>query len=916
MQARSSVLVPRAALVLSACVLPTAGSVSQAQTPAAQARQGTGTVSGAVVGAQGEPLVGATVRLADTRLAATTDTRGRFTLARVPAGTYRVTAAYIGYSPVNQQVRVSSGAAANVTLRLTAAAVRLGAVEVLGTLSRGQAAALQQQKAAANIQNVVAAEQIRRFPDRSAGEAMQRLPGVSVVREEGEAEQIQVRGIAPALNAVTINGQRVATSGGGRTPNLIGIQADLVRQITLTKALLPEQDGDAIGGTIDFRLAEAPERPLTRLDAQLGYNNPPDILNSYGRQNRRGSLALGRRFVDQKFGALVSGSAQERNSNLETPEWRYLTSNGTATDTVATSRSYGDRDKRIQRAGATSSFDYAFSPDHRLHLVGTANWFQRELLRRSYTRGRGTLRNGAFTTSQDLATNWNDRNEQKNYMAEFGGEHRTRRAVLDYSASWSQGVGDEPRTFIDFARSTPQLAALSDATWTQMGWDQPVANAAPYALTRIEERRNTNRETVRNAQINLRLPFQIGTGEQSNIKVGVKSLWRDKLTDRTTGLRAPVPNQAPVIPFGSFSPYAGVNFRDDGYASIWANTVRRDSALARVVSYFDGDERIPAGYAQASVNWTSRLNTLVGARVERTTTTLRSLSNPDPGSGRYTTWLPAFHTTYRFGRNTQLRFAATTGLGRPSMRDQSPYEDFGTDVSNPTINRGNPALRPQTSKNLDLLFETYSSGIGVISAGVYRKDIRSQFISQRFADSDTVNGLVYDVVQRVNGTGARIDGLEFAFQQNFSRWPVPRFLRPFGLLANFTLAKSTQTLGQDTTLRTIPVSGTPRRTGNLGLTYDNPRVGLTTTLSGNYVSALVETTGNNRYLDVWNDEELYVGLSLTQRLRGNALFYFEMNNLGNQGENSYFGEPGRPYARYRSRDFYGREFSAGIRYNY
>jgi TonB-dependent receptor len=398
-------------------------------------------------------------------------------------------------------------------------------------------------------------------------------------------------------------------------------------------------------------------------------------------------------------------------------------------------------------------------------------------------------------------------------------------------------------------------------------------------------------------------------------------VWRDKLTDRNVAFRFPIAGQAPVLPFGSFSPYAGVNFRDEGFTSLWANTVRRDSALLRITNYFDGDERIPAGYAQTSVNWTSRLNTLAGARVERTSTTLRSLSNPNPGTGRYTTWLPAFHTTYRLDPNTQLRFAYTTGLGRPSMRDQSPYEEVGAaDAGNPTVNRGNPGLKPQTARNLDLLFETYASGIGVISAGVYRKNIRNQFFTQRFADADTINGVPYDVNTRVNGTGARVQGLEFAFQQRFDRWPVPAFLRPFGLLANANLVKSEQTVGQDTTLRVLPVTSTPRRSGNLGLTYDSPRVGLTATLSGNYVGPIVQTVSSgatgNKYQDVWNDAETYIALSLTQRVRGNALLYFEMNNLGNQGENSYFGEPGQPYARRRSRDFYGREFSAGLRYNY
>ncbi len=77
---------------------------------------------------------------------------------------------------------------------LPVSAVVLQEVQVLGVRAKNQAEALNRQKNAANIQNVVASDQMGRFPDASAPEAVQRLPGVAVERDQGEGRYIQIRG--------------------------------------------------------------------------------------------------------------------------------------------------------------------------------------------------------------------------------------------------------------------------------------------------------------------------------------------------------------------------------------------------------------------------------------------------------------------------------------------------------------------------------------------------------------------------------------------------------------------------------------------------------------------------------------------------------------------------------------------------
>ena len=80
----------------------------------------------------------------------------------------------------------------------------------MGTLTSAQARALNDQYRAPNIKHVSSAELFSRFPDRNAGETLQRMPGVALDRDQVEGEFVQVRG----LNASAQRGgrQRLAIS--------------------------------------------------------------------------------------------------------------------------------------------------------------------------------------------------------------------------------------------------------------------------------------------------------------------------------------------------------------------------------------------------------------------------------------------------------------------------------------------------------------------------------------------------------------------------------------------------------------------------------------------------------------------------------------------------------------------------------
>ena len=124
-------------------------------------------------------------------------------------------------------------------------------VEVIGQAA-SMDKALREQRAADSVKSVVHADAIGQLPDDNAAEALQRIPGLSVERDQGEGRFVSVRGIAPDLNSVTINGTLVpAPESERRAVELDVLPAELVQSLSVVKTLTPDMDANSLGGTVE-----------------------------------------------------------------------------------------------------------------------------------------------------------------------------------------------------------------------------------------------------------------------------------------------------------------------------------------------------------------------------------------------------------------------------------------------------------------------------------------------------------------------------------------------------------------------------------------------------------------------------------------------------------------------------------------
>ena len=182
--------------------------------------------------------------------------------------------------------------------------------------------ALKEQRNSDSVESVVHADGIGQLPDDNAAEALQRIPGLSVERDQGEGRFVSVRGIGPDLNSVTINGTLVPSPESDRRAVALDVlPSELVQSLTVVKSLTPDMDANSLGGTVEVESLSAFDHDglFYSGTAEGSYDDNTDQSSPKfsGAISERFSLGDG----TDNFGVAAAMSWQERDfgsDNVET----------------------------------------------------------------------------------------------------------------------------------------------------------------------------------------------------------------------------------------------------------------------------------------------------------------------------------------------------------------------------------------------------------------------------------------------------------------------------------------------------------------------------------------------------------------------------------------------------------------------
>lgn len=852
------------------------------------AQPATGAIAGSVTDPSGRPIAGVRVAVDIDDIRSATIAGGTYRIGRIPSGPRQVTFRYIGFAPITRTVTISGGQTVTLDVRFAEASAAALAAITVSTQVAGQAAALNQQRTSDRVTSVIDNELVGRLPDPNLAEALARVPGVAMVRDQGEGRFVQIRGTAADLNSMSINGLRVATpEQSSRQLPMDVIPSDQAGAIEVSKTLTPDMDADAIGGNVNLVTRSAQRgRPVLNLTAAGGRNQ----LGGGGLTNL--GFNAGRRFgANEAFGVMLGGTYYRNERASQNFEGTWCSQErdcGLATDP---SRSALDAPRLWElrdypqvnrlRQGINGTFDWQANAFNKLFLRGTYNTFSDDEIRfrtrygfRAGSGSRWTLvtPDSGITTGSRMDRDVRLRKvDQRIVTAQLGGEHATRGGTqVEWVAGVSEAREDRPdvRT-IGFRQGGMSFGYnFADADRPRINvatgsFDNPASFV--YNSFAREVRETVDRDV--SGRVNVSMPFLLGA-TSGTFKAGLSYRAKDRrnienVNNFTNALGTNSLGATAATLFGTLVSQTSGNALFGGDYTLGrmmdpartAEFIRanqaaftRDAAASTIASAgntFTVEENVAAAYAMATLNAGS-LTLVPGVRFEQTS--LDNSANrlqiqgatvtttPTTGSASYLNVFPSLHATYRAGENTIIRAAVTSSLVRPQFQDMVPYVNIT--VGQPTVSIGNPDLEATTAINYDLMVERYFASVGFVSGGIFVKDV-TNFIfptSRPLQPGEQFGADAQLVIQADNGPTARLSGFEVAWQQTLSF--LPGLLSGLGLNVNYTYTRSEATLAARPGV-TVPLPGQTGNAGNVGIFYD--RGPLSLRLGGNYSGEFLST---------------------------------------------------------------------------
>lgn len=772
--------------------------------------------------------------------------------------------------------------------------------------------ALKEQRSSDSVKSVVHADGIGQLPDDNAAEALQRIPGLSVERDQGEGRFVSVRGIAPDLNSVTINGTLVPSPEGDRRAVALDVlPSELVQSLSVVKTLTPDMDANSLGGTIEVESLSAFDHDGLFYSISAEGSHDENV----GKQSPKFSGAFSNRFslgdgIDN-FGVAAALSWQERDfgsDNVETGgKWDF--------EDGARLEELEQRDYEITRERTGFGLNFDYKPDD------LSSYYLRTL----YSRFKDTeTRNAAGVAFEDAqqagergdAEGWRELKSREDTQTiqsyVFGGERLfglwTLSGQTGYSESRERNPGGIAGAVFEGDFSD---AGFSSTRKPRLAVESGFYDPSRFELDEVEWEKSDARDREKNIRLDLARDYDL-MGYAAQLKFGGKLSRRDKSNDSEIWVYDHFDDltladfQAGRVDYGlgRFGPgisASGIKGLIGGFDA----SEFYDEEQSRI-NDFDMREDIDAAYVMNTLDL-DRWRFIAGMRYEGTDFSAKGTGVRDgvfetiSSSRRYEHWLPGLHARYQLSPSTQLRAAWTNSVVRPTFGQLAP----GFVIEDDEAEFGNPNLKPLESVNYDLGIEHYMGRAGAVSAFLFYKDIDNFIYNTDLAGTgqwaDFAEALSYE-----NGSGATLYGIELAYSQKFDWLPAPWN----GLLlgANATFSRSDADIEGQGAKRSIDLPNHSDTVGNLMIGWENER--FNTRLAANYKSEyLAEVSGvDDAAHDLYADGQLFVDFKAGYFITPSLQLTFEALNLTDE---AYFVYTGRQ--RYNAQyEEYGPTYKLGL----
>lgn len=845
--------------------------------------------------------------------------------------------------------------ASGLVLALAATPAQAQEVEeiVVTGQREAQRAAIAVKREAFEVVDAVSADDIGKLPDHNTAAALRRIPGVSVMEDQGEPRFPVLRGLRSTYNRTTIDGAIVASvDEGGRTVPMDIVPSVMAGRLEVIKTVTPEHDGNAIGGVINVTTRSAFDagRPFFNAVGSYGhYERSGDVRND--KASYRLAAAAGTTFgASEEWGVVVGASLEQLDYDIpqvesQAPSVREYTSAGAPVNSgdprgngiqVPTFSRLFWYNNTKQRSGVNGKIEYRPSADFQWEASGLFARMEDDEERIEYrieplgNVASQTPTSGAFARGRSVIHLNQPVTKREIALARTGFDWQV---ATDWKADgdlvYSRAALDVPNESVEFRTvdaNGANYAFTYDTSNTFFPIFTPVNEAAfrNPANYRLQQHRFDNTATEEDTvQGRVNLSFDDQGGDRNlKAKVGAaaRTTRRDFGSIRTTYTARPgfiytLDQVDRAGPGGLIAGRYRVDPRIDAEAAqafFAANQAQFNAAAALPTGDYEVQEDVYAAYGQASYRF-GDVTLLGGLRYERTEVESEANRNsggvltPARNSGGYDSWLPSLHLQWKVRENLIVRAAWTNTIGRPDFESLAATETLSFDGSQPTLSRGNPGLQPRESEGFDLSVEFYPPD-GLVSLAVFSKDIKNEIFTLSSVEQLDVGRGVEAVAVSTprNAESAKIKGLEFAIQQAFTFLPEP--FDGFGFNGNLTLLDTEFAYLTAAGRRVTGLYQQPDITTNESVYYQ--RGPFEARVSHNYIGGFLETINDT----IPNADQYWKGrhvfdASVSWRITDNFTVFAEAQNLSNTGRQEVTG-PGQRYLQEWAN--YGRTYWVGL----
>lgn len=861
-----------------------------------------GRISGRVVDFEsGDPLIGATVRIANTALATITDDKGYYKLEKVPTGHITLLFSYIGYETANlANLRIEAGKTATANYKLqpkkNLAEVVVKGIPRKKVINTTDAQMINEVRSARGIVSGVSNEQITRSMDRDAAEVVRRVAGVNVTNDRF----IVVRGLNRRYNVTYLDDNIApATELDSKAFSYDLITSSMIDRIMIYKSPSPDLPGDFAGGVVKIYTKKS---QLSRqFDLQVSAQYRPgssfqDMLSYAGGKYDWLGFDDGRR-------ALPTGIPDGTKLNLGDPKesakyWQAFPNN------FRTFKTHNDLDRRLvgnyydawkigrKRVTNLTSLAYTFTTQN-----NEVPYFDA----REANRSTGIINSGAQNarltliqqntipigdsahlelkqfinqlstkqvTSNIFFADNNGGNNNKNLQLIFQSTFLYNGQLSTY---WHLKNKGNTRLFANIGyatllRNDPDMRELwfsrrgMDSTFPEQIPGNPFTLGTPSSkfgslrrvYTRVQE--NTRQATLE-AEHRLLPEWSVKAGgyyQFKSRKVGLRQFQQDYGTDfYDNNLRGPG-GLGYVVTEDMLDEYLSPEkFRGDNTGLIWKErTIANDSYFA--------DNQLIAGFIATDFTIPhTNLSIFGGVRVEDNH--LRIVGALGAGQAKYplvvtaplTSVLPSVNITWKPSETVVVRAGFGKTVNRPEFREIAPF--VYQDIQNYLEYMGNATLQTVNINNYDVRLEWYPKSMlknEMFNIGFFYKTMDApieQVLDREYNFESFINNISF-----INSGPTKVYGIESEIRKSLQFIPLNIFKNISVILNGAWIYSQVAMEGGHTSGNTLgrkrPLQGQVPYIFNAALNYEDPALGTKLSLSYNVTGAMITYLGNNNHL--------------------------------------------------------------------